>query len=467
MSGIESAMSPATEGASLVENRPPDAVRISTERTDDSFSPVPGKIKVMRVIDRLNVGGPAKHVTWLSAGMDAGGFETLLITGVVPPGEGDMSGFAREAGVAPLVIEEMSRELSWRDAVVVVRLLRELWKHRPQVVHTHKAKAGAVGRSAAFLYRWLTPGALLGRPRQCLVVHTYHGHIFHSYYGPLKTKLFVAIERALARLCTDAIITISEQQRREINEEFGVGRREQFRVIPLGINFAEYERPGGSLRADYGLSEDDFLIGLVGRLCEVKNITLLLEAARLLQEESAAAVRLRFIVVGDGHLREALEQRARELSVSERVIFTGFRDDAAALYGQLDLVVLTSLNEGTPLTLIEAMYHGRAVVSTEVGGVVDLMGRRQELSEGVESGRDAAHSPGLKFWEHGITTPSRDAEALARAIRIMAEHSALRRQMGERSSEFVRRHYSKDRLVREVGALYREMAGHGRPSRAG
>lgn len=423
----------------------------------------PDRVRVVRVIDRLNVGGPAKHVTWLSAGMEADGFETLLVTGVIPPGEGDMSYFAREAGVEPLVIDEMSRELSWRDGIVVLKLLGTLWKHRPHVVHTHKAKAGAVGRSAAFLYRWLTPGALFGRPRPCLVVHTYHGHIFHSYYGPLKTRLFVTIERLLARLCTDVIITISEQQRDEINGRFGVGRGEQFRVIPLGINFAEYRQSRANLRADYGLSDDDLLVGLVGRLCEVKNIGLLLEAAALLRRDGfAEAARLRFVVIGDGHLREALEQRARELGVGARVIFTGFRQDAAELYPQLDLVALTSLNEGTPLTLIEAMYHGRAVVSTEVGGVVDLMGNSRNPQE-VLGGQDAACCPpGLRFWSHGITTPSRDAAALAEAIRIMAERPALRRRMGECGSEFVRQRYSKDRLVREVGALYHEMTARRR-----
>src|SRR5215813_15076203 len=197
------------------------------------------EIRVVRIIDRLNIGGPAKHVTWLTAGLDPERFETTLITGVVPAGEGDMSYFARAAGVSPLVIEEMSRELSLGDMVVIFKILRELFRLKPHIVHTHKAKAGAVGRVAALIYKWLTPTALWLRPRKVGIVHTYHGHIFHSYYGAAKTRLFLVIERALARFCTDRIVTISEQQRDEICRKFKVGRSDQFRVIPLGIDFNE------------------------------------------------------------------------------------------------------------------------------------------------------------------------------------------------------------------------------------
>src|SRR5215475_2679810 len=189
-------------------------------------------IRVVRIIDRLNIGGPAKHVTWLTAGLDPERFETTLITGVVPAGEGDMSYFARAAGATPLVIEEMSRELSPGDIIVIFKILRELFRLKPHIVHTHKAKAGAVGRVATLIYKWLTPSALRLRPRQLGVVHTYHGHIFHSYYGAAKTRLFIATERALATFCGDRIVAISERQRDEICRVFKVGRFEQFRVIP-------------------------------------------------------------------------------------------------------------------------------------------------------------------------------------------------------------------------------------------
>ena len=403
-------------------------------------------LRVVRIIDRLNIGGPAKHVTWLAAGLCDDEFATTLITGTVPPGEGDMSYFAREANVTPLVIREMSRELSPRDVLVIARLVRQLFKLKPQIVHTHKAKAGAAGRVAATIYKWLTPSALWLRPRQCKIVHTYHGHIFHSYYGAAKTRLFIAIERALARLCTDRILVISEQQRREIGEHFGVGHAAQFRVVPLGLDLDEMKERRGALRREMGIADDEIAIGIVGRLCEVKHHALLLEAARLVVEASPTS-RLRFVIVGDGHLRGDLEALSQKLGLADRVCFTGFRRDATALYGEFDIVALTSLNEGTPLTLIEAMACGRAIAATEVGGVVDVMGERR-LAES-----------GFAVWDHGVTAASRDAAGFARALRFLIERPELRREMGARGRVFVRTHCSKERLINDIKAVYYELTG--------
>jgi glycosyltransferase involved in cell wall biosynthesis len=312
-------------------------------------------LRVARIIDRLNVGGPAKHVTWLTAGLDRSRFETELIIGRVPPGEGDMGYFAAAAGLSPLLIEDMSRELSLRDLVVVFKLFAALRRFQPAIVHTHKSKAGAVGRVAAFLYKWAAPSALRLRPRACRIVHTYHGHTFHSYFGPLKGRLFLLIERLLARLCTDRIVVVSEQQRREIAETFGVGRPEQFRVIPLGIDVSEIGERRGALRAELGVGEREILVGIVGRLTEVKNHEMFLQAAARVSEPA------RFAIVGDGHLRAALEASARTLGLSDLVHFTGFLTRAADSYPDFDIVALTSLNEGTPVTLIEAV--GRRTAS--------------------------------------------------------------------------------------------------------
>ena len=149
----------------------------------------------------MNVGGPAKHVVWLTSGLEEAGYRSLLVTGRVPPGEEDMSYFADEAGVKPLYIPEMSREISLKDAVTTWKLFRLLLRERPDIVHTHTAKAGTVGRVAGWFYRWLTPGVLIGRPRPCKFVHTYHGHVFHSYYGRFTTRVFLAIEKAVGAVC--------------------------------------------------------------------------------------------------------------------------------------------------------------------------------------------------------------------------------------------------------------------------
>jgi glycosyltransferase involved in cell wall biosynthesis len=401
-----------------------------------------GLIRVARIIDRLNVGGPAKHVVWLSAGLNRARFETSLIVGVVPQGEGDMSYYASGVGVEPMVIEEMSRELSPGDIVVVFKLLREFLKKKPLIVHTHKAKAGATGRVAALLYKWLTPSALWLQPRRCKVVHTYHGHIFHSYYGKTKTSIFLAIERALARICTDRIIAISEQQRREICEQFRIGEPHRYAVIPLGIDFDEIKPANGRLRRAINVDPATPLIGVVGRLCEVKNHELFLEAAAHLKREGVNA---HFVIIGDGHLRGALEDRARRLGIAESVSFTGFREDAAMLYTDLDLAALTSLNEGTPLTLIEAMSCGVAVVSTEVGGVVDLMGERREAGDL------------FTVWDHGLTAPSRHVRAYAKALRYLIERADLRGEMGARGKAFVMSRLSKERLASDIELLYDEL----------
>jgi glycosyltransferase involved in cell wall biosynthesis len=430
----------------------PDAPRITHHVSRITFHasrfthhpPLP--IRVVRIIDRLNIGGPAKHVTWLAAGLSDDEFATTLITGTVPPGEGDMSYFAREAGVTPLVIDQMSRELRPRDVLVIARLVRQLFKLRPQIVHTHKAKAGATGRVAAMIYRWLTPSALWLRPRSCKIVHTYHGHIFHSYYGGAKTRLFIAIERALARLCTDRIVVIGDQQRHEICERFGVGRAAQFRIVPLGLDLDEIKERRGPLREELGIADDEIAIGIVGRLCEVKHHAMLFEAARLVAQACPAS-RIRFVVVGDGHLRGGLEDLSQKLGIAERVNFTGFRRDATSLYGEFDIVALTSLNEGTPLTLIEAMGCGRAIAATEVGAVVDVMGERR-LSQS-----------GFTVWDHGVTAASRDAAGFASALRFLIEQPELRRQMGARGRVFVRTRLLKERLINDIKEVYRELIG--------
>ena len=412
-------------------------------------------MKVVRIIARLNVGGPARHVAWLTAGLRGAGVDVVLVAGTVPPGEDDMSYFAASLGVEPLVVPEMSREVSVKDAATVWKLYRLLRRERPDIVHTHTAKAGTVGRVAGLLYRWLTPSALVGRPRRCRFVHTYHGHIFHSYYGRWKTRLFLAIERALARVATDRIIVISPQQFEEIHERFGVGRRSQFVVITLGLNTSEYAQWAGRreiCRSEWGARDTDILVGIVGRLTEIKNHRLFLEATALFKQRHARACdveRVRFLVVGDGHLRFSLEAQAASLGLADDVEFLGVRDDPENFYPALDVVALTSLNEGTPLTLIEAMANARPCVATAVGGVVDLLG-------GVEESELRRPHP-WRICERGVQVRANDAEAFADALAHLVANEPLRASMGERGREFVERFYSLERLVADVLYLYEDL----------
>jgi glycosyltransferase involved in cell wall biosynthesis len=403
-------------------------------------------LRLVRIIDRLNIGGPAKHVVWLTAWVDPGRFESTLIVGTVPDSEGDMFYFAREMGVRPLIVREMTRELGLRDIVVIWKLLGHLFRIKPDLIHTHKAKAGATGRLAAYIYRWATPSALWLRPRPCKLVHTFHGHIFDGYYGPARTRLFIWIERMLAWLCTDRIIVISPQQRRDICDRYRIGKPAQFTVIPLGLDLDEIEKHPGTLRRELEADERDILIGTVGRLCEIKNHALLLEAAAiLLRARDPSLPCIRFVFVGDGELRPALEAQARRLGIESAITFLGFRKDAVAIYSDFDLVALTSTSEGTPLTLIEAMAAGRPVVATEVGGVVDILGERLEPNGEIS------------LWEHGITTTGQSAASFAEALTYLIEHPDRRREMGCRGRLYVRTRLSRERLVRDIESQYDQL----------
>jgi glycosyltransferase involved in cell wall biosynthesis len=410
-------------------------------------------MKVLRIIARLNVGGPARHVVWLTEGLKHAGYETLLVAGVVPPGEDDMSYVAAAADVSPLIVPEMSREISLKDALTTWKLFRIMLRERPDIVHTHTAKAGTVGRLAGLMYRWLTPSVLVGKPRPCRFVHTYHGHVFHGYYGQLKSRLFITIEKILARLVTNRIVVVSQQQRREINEKFRVGRAEQFAVIPLGIDLSAYadwpaRRP--HLRNELKANENDILIGIVGRLTEIKNHRFFLQTVATFK--ALTAIRsgcVRFVIIGDGHLRGDLEAQARALGLIEEVVFLGTRNDPENFYPALDVVVLTSLNEGTPLTLIEAMANARPVIATGVGGVSDLLGAPALAARVVQSS--------FTICERGVLVPSGNRDGFAHGLARLIEDKSLRGELGQRGRDYVLQHHSKKRLLSDMKELYGEL----------
>ena len=395
----------------------------------------------------MNTGGPARHVVWLTDGLKDE-FDTTLVCGTVPPTEGDMNYFAAQNGVEPFFIPEMSRELSPKDVVSLLKIYLLLRREKPAIIHTHTAKAGTLGRVAGFAYKWLTPSALIGRPRQLHFVHTYHGHVFHSYYGPLKTRFFLTIERVLARVATDKIFVLSERQRWEINEKYRVGRAAQFEIVPLGIDLAAYRNWRENrliLREELNVG-DEILVGIVGRLTQVKNHSLFLRVAKLWQERAEAddLPPVRFIVIGDGDLRANLEKEALDLDL-KNTIFLGERNDEHVFYPALDVVALTSFNEGTPLTLIEAMANERPVISTAVGGVVDLLGTENTVTE-----ENLSYIVG----QRGVSVPSEDAETFFQGLVRLVKDKDLRDNLGKQGAEFVRHKYSKERLLADVKRLY-------------
>jgi glycosyltransferase involved in cell wall biosynthesis len=321
-------------------------------------------IRILRVIARLNVGGPALHVSHLSRELDRIGYETTLVAGRVDEHEGSMDYVARELGVSPEYVPELQREISpIADAVAVAAVLRLIRRHRPHILHTHTAKAGAVGRVAAML---------AGPARPPVVIHTFHGHVLRGYFSPLKTAGFRQLERWLARV-SDALIAVSPEVRDDL-VALGVAPAEKISVVRLGLPLDRRAAadPGAraQLRAELGIPEERFTAGWLGRMTEIKRCDDLLRA---FAELRARGVDADLVLAGDGPLRDSLERLAAEIGVAGSCHFVGYREDVGAVYSAIDAFALTSANEGTPVVAIEALAPPRPVVSTDLGGVPDVV----------------------------------------------------------------------------------------------
>ncbi len=380
-------------------------------------------LRVLRVITRLNIGGPAIHAILLNQGLDRGRFQSRLVTGTEAPTEGSLRDLAEQRGVAPLVLPELGRELNpLNDLLAAARLARLMRRLRPDIVHTHMAKAGTTGRLAA---------RLAGVP---IVIHTYHGHVFHSYFSPAKTWLVIAIERALA-LLTDRLVAVGEKQRREI-ASYGIAPLDKIQAIPLGLEldrFLKVEALRGQVRQELGFGPEERLVGIVARLVPIKAHEVFLQAAVQVHRQEPRA---RFLVVGDGERRRELEALARDLGLAEATRFLGWRSDLERLYAELDVVALSSLNEGSPVALIEAMAAGRPVVSTDVGGVSEVVQHRVS----------------------GLLVPPRDSQALADALLSVLREPGLGEALGQAARAAVYPRYASRRLIQDVESLYLSLA---------
>ena len=387
-------------------------------------------MRVVRVITRLNVGGPSIQAMTLSDRLTSRGFETLLVHGQLDAGEGDMR-YLLPSSVAVRHLPALRRPLApVHDAVALSQLLNVMRDVRPHIVHTHMAKAGTLGRLAAAMYN-----RTAGRGRRVRVVHTYHGHVLDGYFSATKTRLFLAIERGLAR-ATDRIVAISPRIRTELLEEQRIGRPDQYRVVPLGFELnglaAIDSAARAQARARLQIPAGVAVVTTVGRLTAIKQHRLFLEAAQLVAKAHPSVV---FLIVGDGELRSELEAAASSLHIAERVRLLGWRRDLETIYGATDVFLLTSRNEGTPVALIESMAAACAGVSTDVGGVPDVL-----QSDAV-----------------GLLAANGDASALAGHVTTLLGDPERRRRMGAAGRALVVARYGLDRLVADVETLYREL----------
>lgn len=382
-------------------------------------------IRILRVIARLNMGGPAIHVSSLAAGLEPRGYETTLVAGSLARGEDSMAFLAERLDIPVRTIPELQREVSPIDDARSVRRMREIIRElRPHILHTHTAKAGAIARAAALVS---------GAARPAILVHTFHGHVLKGYFDPVRTAFFKKVERSLARV-TDALVAVSPEVRDELVAA-GIAPREKFSVIRLGIPLEERL---GDATADldyrrlYGISESAFVVGWVGRMTDVKDTDAVLEIVGAARDRGLEAV---LVMVGDGPDRVRLEQLAHDIGIARSTFFVGYQPEVAGYYRLFDAFLLPSVNEGTPVSAIEALASGTPVVATRVGGVPDV----------VRDGED------------GFLFEPGDTDDAAERLALLASDATLRSALGASGRERVLRRYSVSRLVEDVDRLYRSL----------
>jgi glycosyltransferase involved in cell wall biosynthesis len=404
--------------------------------------------RVLRILNRFNLGGPTHNAAYLTRYLPPE-FETLLVGGSQEASEEGSHHILDGLGVKPLILPELQREVApWRDRGAYRRIKRLIKEFKPDIVHTHAAKAGAVGRMAA---------ADAGVP---VIVHTFHGHVFHSYFGPVRTALYKNIERFLA-LRSTRIVAISDRQKEELVDEHRICSSEKVSVIPLGFDLSRFQEDQAGKRAlfrkVYGVADDEIAVAIVGRLVPIKNHDLFLEV--IARVSRASGRRIRAFIVGDGEERERLERRANDLGLSQvngpyfnghgfghgmngkplvapaTITFTSWLKEVDIVNAGADIIMLTSLNEGTPVSLIEAQASGRPILSTRVGGIENV----------VLPGRTA------------LLSDSGDAEGLSRNLARLVEDEGLRRSMSAEGWSHVSQRYHYTRLVGDTAELYRSL----------
>jgi glycosyltransferase involved in cell wall biosynthesis len=383
-------------------------------------------LRILHVIARLNVGGAALHVLQLAAGQRRRGHHVLVVAGTLAPGEDSMEYLADELDVPVHRLPALQRELSPRnDAAAVRELVGLIRAERPDVLHTHTAKAGGTGRIAALLVRGARPA---------VVVHTYHGHVLRGYFGRGKETFYRVLERVLAH-STDRLIAVSAEVRDDL-VALDVARRSKFVVIPYGFDLSA--RTGADdaerarVREEIGAAAGTFVVGWVGRLTAIKRP---LDLVRVLAALVERKVDTMLCIVGDGPERASVEALAGSLGVGDRCHLAGYRQHLGAWYAAFDAFCLTSANEGTPVAAIEALAAKRPVVATRVGGTGAV------VEDGVS----------------GFLAEEGDVETLSLRLAELAADPALRTRMGEAGAVRMHELYGEERMVDEVDRLYRSL----------
>jgi GT2 family glycosyltransferase/glycosyltransferase involved in cell wall biosynthesis len=405
------------------------------------------KIKIVRIVSRMNIGGPSIHVALLTRKLDQEKFESKLVIGSISSSEGNMNYLLQE-DPRVLSIPELQREIDLiKDLRAFIKLFKLLIREKPAIVDTHTAKAGLIGRLATFVYRFLSG-------RKVYVVHTFHGNVFGGYFSKLKSRLFVLLERMLAQV-TDVIIALSPTQKMELVEKYRIAESQKVHVKNLGFDLSPFldgkGHHNGNFRKKWDLNKDTLLVGIIGRLVAIKNHRMFLDAAHLFLKRNAMAIK--FLIVGDGEERHRLENYAKALGIADSVVFCGWEKEIEKVYAELDILALTSINEGTPVSIIEAMAASVPILTTEVGGVKDLLGEPEKVGGGKN---------GFKVCQRGIMCPIDDPLAFAGGIEFILEKKLrnLDHAPTANARDYVMTHYSEKRLVDDMQKLYQHLARH-------
>lgn len=391
--------------------------------------------RILRIINRLNLGGPTYNAAYLSRYLP-GRYETLLAAGMKDDSEESSEYIVEQMGLKPVYIPDMRRELSPAADYHSYRYIRKLIDDfKPDIVHTHAAKAGTLGRLAAI------------HANVPVIVHTFHGHVFHSYFGRIKTQFFLTVERYLASK-SSAIIAISKTQKIELVNHYKLCNEQKVKVIPLGFDLSRFSQKQDELRksfrSHYQVPDNTLAVGIIGRLVPVKNHGLFIKAFQYALANTE--IPLRAFIIGDGECRKKVEELCNEsgLSFSDGnisskvdVVFTSWIKNIEWALAGLDIVALTSFNEGTPVSLIEAQAAGKPIVSTLTGGIADVV---------LEN-------------ETALLTKSDDLSSFAQKLTLLINDAPLRQKLSVKGSEFVNEHFHYMRLVNDMAALYDSLLG--------
>ena len=389
------------------------------------------KPRVLRIANRFNIGGPTFNVAYLTRYLE--NFETKLIGGSLDDGEDSSDYILTNLGITPTIVPEMKRDINFKEDYAAYLKIREIIREfKPHVVHTHASKPGAIGRLAAF------------HERVPVVLHTFHGHVFHSYFGKGKTLFYKIVERYLAARST-RVIAISQGQARELSEDHKICKSQKIAVVPLGFDLTRFHEntleKKIAFRHTYGLDDQTIAIYIVGRLVPIKNHGFLIEAIKKLKEQTNIPFRL--FIVGDGEERTGIENliTAAGLSFSWNAVntadvtFTSWIKEVDKVYAGCDIVTLCSLNEGTPVSLIEAQAAGLPIVSTRVGGIQNIV---------LEN-------------ETAFLTSAADLMAFTGHLKSLVEKENLRQKMAGKGWEFVKEKFHFTRLVKDMDSLYHQL----------